>query len=199
MKKLFGLVAVILSLMIIVSACGGSKKVESSVAASATSEASGSKSGAQAEQESGEITLAEAKKIALDHAGVKEEDAVFVKEKLDYDDGRKEYEIEFYSDNLEYDYEIDAITGDIISFDKDIEDFAIEKKDTDLYIGEEKAKEIALAEIEGASEVDIAKFKLDNDDGRAKYEGIIIYSGTKYEFEIDAETGDIIEWETEKR
>ena len=47
--------------------------------------------------------------------------------------------------------------------------------------------------------MDIAKFKLDNDDGRAKYEGIIIYSGTKYEFEIDAETGDIIEWETEKR
>ena len=43
------------------------------------------------------ITKAKAKSIALKHAGVSASKATFVKAKLDYEDGRRVYEIEFYS------------------------------------------------------------------------------------------------------
>ena len=44
---------------------------------------------------------------------MKAADAIFVKAGLDWDDGRTEYEVEFYAGNTEYDYSIDATTGAI--------------------------------------------------------------------------------------
>lgn len=67
------------------------------------------------------ITANEAKLIALDHAGIRAENASFIKVELDNDDGTLEYEIEFISGNMEYEYEIDAATGKIVSQDKDRE------------------------------------------------------------------------------
>jgi uncharacterized membrane protein YkoI len=61
----------------------------------------------------------EAKAAALEHAGVTEEQANFIRIELDYDDGRTAYDIEFHVGNIEYDYEIDAMSGDIISFNVD--------------------------------------------------------------------------------
>jgi len=56
------------------------------------------------------ITLEQAKDIALQKAGVSEQ--VYFKEvKLDFEDRRWEYEIEFMQDNVEYEAEIDAQTG----------------------------------------------------------------------------------------
>lgn len=73
----------------------------------------------QTETQSGIITPEEAKKIALDHAGLKESDVSFVKTELDYDDGRAEYEIEFYFGQTEYEYEIDASSGMILKSETD--------------------------------------------------------------------------------
>jgi|GEM_PF-4350015 hypothetical protein len=42
--------------------------------------------------------------------------------KLDTEDGIKVYDVEFYKANVEYDYEIDAITGNILDKDVEIED-----------------------------------------------------------------------------
>ena len=64
-------------------------------------------------------------------------------------------------------------------------------------ISEEKAKEIALAKVPGATMQDIRQFKKDRDDGRYVYEGEILYNKTEYDFEIDAESGEIIGWEQE--
>jgi len=68
--------------------------------------------------------------------------------------------------------------------------------DADL-IGEDKAKEIAIAKVQGASVNDIWSFDLDYDDGRWMYEGEIHYGEWEYEFEINAESGDIVGWEKE--
>ena len=140
----------------------------------------------------------QAKKIALDHAGIRESDATFIKAKLDYEDGRRVYEVEFYSGNTEYDYEIDAETGRIVSYDHEIEYYDIPgNNNSGSYISEARVKEIVLARVPGARVSDIRKLKLDRDDGRMIYEGEIIYGGMEYEFEIDASTGTIIEWDVE--
>ena len=67
----------------------------------------------------GFIGVDRAKSIALGHAGVSASSVAFSKAKLDDDDGRGVYEIEFYVGNTEYDYEIDAHSGGIIEYDKD--------------------------------------------------------------------------------
>lgn len=68
------------------------------------------------------ISLAKAKEIALNHAGVKADDATFVKAKLDKDDGVQVYEIEFCIGRVDYEFEINAKTGAIIDYEKDFDD-----------------------------------------------------------------------------
>ena len=65
----------------------------------------------------GRLTKDEAKKVALDKAGVTAAEATFTKAKLDYDDGREEYEFEFYANGKEFDIDVDANTGRVVKFD----------------------------------------------------------------------------------
>ena len=65
----------------------------------------------------GRLTKDEAKKIALDKAGVTAAEATFTKAKLDYDDGREEYEFEFFANGREFDVDVDANTGRVVKFD----------------------------------------------------------------------------------
>ena len=69
-----------------------------------------------------QISVDEAKQIALAHANLTQKDVTFVKTKLDNEDNRIVYKIEFVISNIEYDYEIDAVSGEIISSDSDVED-----------------------------------------------------------------------------
>lgn len=147
----------------------------------------------------GNIGAEKAKNIALKDAGLKSNQVAFVKAKLDNDDGRVIYDIEFYSNNVEYDYEIDAKTGKILEKDKDIDDFVIPQKastsnnaSTGL-IGAEKAKNIALNHAGlKASQVKFARVELDKDDGRQKYEIEFYSNGKEYDYEIDAKSGTIL-------
>ena len=159
-----------------------------------TSEAGGSESGT-------DIGIEQARSIALSDAGLEEKDVQFIKEKQEIDDGRMVYDIEFYSDNKEYDYEIEAATGNIISRDYDVEnhelpsDHATEGSNT---ITMEKAKKIALKKA-GLTEKDGTwkKEKTDRDDGRMTYELEFVSGEMEYDFEIDAESGSILEFEKE--
>lgn len=67
-----------------------------------------------------EVSLDQAKQIALDRAGVAAEDARFTKAHRDFDDGRLEYDIEFYVGATEYEMDVDAATGRINDFDTEI-------------------------------------------------------------------------------
>lgn len=75
-----------------------------------------------ASQSTTQITEQQAKEKALTHAGVQESAAQKLKIKLDEDDGRMVYEVEFYSGGMEYDYEVDASTGEIIQAQKEADD-----------------------------------------------------------------------------
>ena len=65
------------------------------------------------------ITPEEAERIALQHADVRVEDAVFDRTERDYDNGIYHYEVEFHVGLVEYDYDINARTGEILSFEQD--------------------------------------------------------------------------------
>ncbi len=159
------------------------------------------------------VTAEQAKEIALAHAALTAADVTFLRAELDRDDGVQVYDIEFYKDNMEYDYEIDAATGSIRSFDHDLErhkpqaaaqspaqapEAPAQPSGNAAYIGVDKAKSIALAHAGlSPSEVVFKKAKLENDDGRTEYE-IEFYQGrVEYEYTIDASNGAILEYDSE--
>ena len=141
------------------------------------------------------VDEAKALEIALAHAGVKAADATVTKSRLDYEDGRQVYEIEWYANGAKYDYEIAVTNGEII--DSSYEAKTVIGTGNSATVSEAAAKQTALARVSGATEKDIYEWKLDYDDGRPEYEGKIIYGGTEYEFTIDATTGSVTEWDTE--
>lgn len=159
-------------------------------APSATPAAASASSGAA-------ITEAEAKQIALDHAGVSESETERMRVKLGRDDGVQEYEVNFYVGNREYDYDINAATGAIRSYDSEIDDDYVSSTEAaGAAVSEDEARATVVARVSGASASDVRLY-LERDDGRLVYEGELIYNGTEYEFQIDATTGDVLDWESE--
>ena len=134
------------------------------------------------------ITQDQAKTIALEDAGVQESDAQFIRVQEDY-------EIEFYANGTEYDYEIAKDSGAIVKCDYDIENYTPQSGagNSGTIISLEQAQELALSRVSGATASNI-RIHLDHDDGRQIYEGEIYYNWIEYEFEIDASTGNFIEW-----
>lgn len=67
----------------------------------------------------GTITGEEAERIALEHAGFTADQVTRLRTEFETDDGVPRYEVRFRQDRWEYDYEIDANTGAILSYDRD--------------------------------------------------------------------------------
>ena len=185
---------------------GGESQSSSSQPSSSSSQAS-SQSGSslnstpkaessRASGTTGLITEEEAASIAKEHAQVT--DCTMLPVKLDRDDGRQVYDVEFFTaDGKEYDYEIDAATGEVLSYDYDAERQAAAASGT-ASITEAEAKALVLDQVPGAAEENFLEFKTDYDDGRLEYEGELFYDGMKYEFTVDGYSGTIREWESEK-
>ena len=158
----------------------------------------------QQPQQSASITEEQAKEIAANHAGVAVADVTFHSVSLEEDDGRRVYDVEFYSGSTEYDYEIDATTGDILSYDNDVENFSIPQQSaqnpqgtaTSSYIGDDAAKAAALQRA-GLTEDQVRweKCELDEDDGRFSYELEFSSGQHEYECEVEAFTGEILKFE----
>lgn len=65
------------------------------------------------------LTKEEAAEIALKHAGLTTDQVTNLRTEYEIDDGVPQYEVEFHQDIWEYDYEINAETGEILSYDKE--------------------------------------------------------------------------------
>ena len=153
----------------------------------------------------GNISLDKAKEIALSHAGLSADQVTFVQANMDFDDGIQKYDIKFYCNGQEYDYEINSFNGQIIQFDYDMEYNYIPNNNTTNYqsnvnttanISVERAKEIALSHAGLASnQVTFQRIELDFDNGIQKYEIEFYYNYREYSYEIDANTGNILSYE----
>lgn len=174
------------------------------------------------EEKKKEISLDEAKEIAIKRAYLTNDEVTFTKAELDDDDGVRNYDIEFTSKNKEYDYSISAADGKIVSSKVSYNSAEPQKlqqqqkpeqpqnpqqqqqtqqqqtpqvsPESKKEISVNEAKEIALKHANLTSDkVTFTKAELDvDDDGVRKYEIEFTYNNKEYEYEINASTGVII-------
>ena len=141
------------------------------------------------------ISADKAKKIALGDAKLAEKNVTFVKVELEFEDNRLVYDVEFYSGNVEYDYDIDAVSGAIVSADKDIENYVIPAQpSTEAQASEisvEKAKQIALSHA-GVGSARFTKAKIDYENGVKVYEIEFKVGNMEYEYDINVLNGAIV-------
>lgn len=142
------------------------------------------------------ITKKEALATALKHAGIKESSLTAKSIKRDYEHGTAIYDVEFYANGKDYDYEIRISDGEILESDYEIADGLnrLRGSQSKNKITKSEAKKIALAKVPGAKRIHIEK---DRENGRTVYEGEVYYEGKEYEFEIDASTGKILKWKVD--
>ena len=163
------------------------------------------------------IGLERAKAIALGDAGLSAASVTFTEAKPDFDDGVPNYDLDFYTATHEYDYEIDAQTGAIMDKSVEVNEHVVRDMKPAAtaaptaaptaaateaargFIGVDRAKSIALGHAGvSASSVSFSKAKLDDDDGRGVYEIEFYVGNTEYDYEIDAHSGGIIEYDIDR-
>lgn len=147
------------------------------------------------------IGLEAAKQAALNHAGVSASQATFLEAEYDYDDGRMVYEVEFHVNGTEYEYEIDAQTGDVVKHksEQNGANTSGSSANTSSYIGESAAKAAALKHA-GVSEssTKYCNAWLEYDDGRPEcYEVEFMANNTRYEYKIALTSATVLESEQE--
>lgn len=148
------------------------------------------------------IPLDEAKSAALTDAGASASDVQYTKAELDREDGLWVYEIKFYTATHKYEYEINAATGAVYS--KSVEAFSNSGGHHDdphhsasgTLIGSDQARSACLNHAGCTTDqVTFTKVELDSEDGLTVYEVEFRRDGIKYEYTVDAITGDILEYE----
>ena len=138
----------------------------------------------------GYIGAEKARKIALEHAGVTA--ARRMETDLDWEQGTMCYELEFVADGTEYEYEINAKTGDVLSHRKEEP-----LSSTDQTISAAEALTIALNHANvPAAEARETETEQDREDGH--YEVEFTHKALEYSYEIDARNGTILSHEKER-
>ena len=181
-----------------------------------------------------------AKAAAIAHAGLSDSDVSYFETDMDTENGIMVYEVEFKCDGYEYEYDINALTGEIVKYSREKDDdyFSVQtpsdtqnqqsassagnssdtqnqqsassagnssdtsqSQNTSLpqaKISADEAKEIALAHASvAASEAAYIKVDTDYDDGRLIYEVEFVVKSIEYEYEIDADSGNILDFDRE--
>lgn len=154
--------------------------------------------GTSAETANPALTMEDAKAIALKEAQA-EENAVFMTLlKVDREDGRREFEIEFIYNGVEYEYDIDAETGEVRKVSTETASGRKSEVDKSQYLTMDEVKEKALAHAGiAAEEATFVEIEFDFDDGRAEYDVEFTAGGMVYELELDAASGEVLKYEME--
>lgn len=166
------------------------------------------------------IGVEAAKSAAFAHAGLDAAQVTMGEVDFDYEDGRMVYELEFYANGAEYEYDIDASTGAVVKFSQEGErpqtgsstgsggasgnvpsgagsgTAQSEAGGTAADIGSEAALAAALSHA-GVSQDQVydLEVKREYDDGRLEYEIEFKTGGWEYEYTISAADGTILDYE----
>ena len=148
--------------------------------------------------------------FAFVDAGVLPEDANIIKTEFDFDGGRFVYEVTFSANGKKYEYKIDSSSGAILEREMEalpgvtqakptqeaqVTPEAAQQGSNEKLITISEAKEIAVKEAGlGDAEVTFRKTKLEREDGLQVYSVEFFVPGEKkYEYKVDARTGEIVE------
>lgn len=166
------------------------------------------------------IGVEAAKSAAFAHAGLDASQVTTDEVDFDYEDGRMVYELEFYADGAEYEYDIDASTGAVVKFSQEGGRTQTSSSagsggasgnvssgsgsgtaqsgagGTAADIGREAALAAALSHA-GVSQDQVynLEVKREYDDGRLEYEIEFKTGGWEYEYTISAADGTILDYE----
>ena len=166
------------------------------------------------------IGVEAAKSAAFAHAGLDASQVTMGEVDFDYEDGRMVYELEFYADGAEYEYDIDASTGAVVKFSQEGGRTQTSSSagsggasgnvssgsgsgtaqsgagGTAADIGREAALAAALSHA-GVSQDQVynLEVKREYDDGRLEYEIEFKAGGWEYEYTISAADGTILDYE----
>ena len=166
------------------------------------------------------IGVEAAKSAAFAHAGLDAAQVTMGEVDFDYEDGRMVYELEFYADGAEYEYDIDASTGAVVKFSQEGGRTQTSSSagsggasgnvssgsgsgtaqsgagGTAADIGREAALAAALSHA-GVSQDQVynLEVKREYDDGRLEYEIEFKTGGWEYEYTISAADGAILDYE----
>lgn len=147
-------------------------------------------------QQLGIINAQQAKQIALQHAGFHDNQISSLRIEQEMDDGRMEFEVDFKNSGYDYEYKINGNTGQILfhSFEKRRFNLlgVFKSSAPDNLIQSDYAAQIALNHA-GLQQKDVimGEFSYDFDDGEHIYEIGFYKNYIEYQYEIDAETGEI--------
>lgn len=135
---------------------------------------------------------------ALAHAGLSESQVTGLSVERDWDDGRLEYDVEFWCGTTEYDYTIDGHSCSVLKHQQEHHagDHHGGSPASSEDIGAEGAKAAALAHA-GVSESQTTQMKVEQDwdDGRLEYDVEFKVGQVEYEYTIDGSTGAVLEYE----
>lgn len=146
------------------------------------------------------ISIDMVKEIVFKHAKVENKNIVNLEIEYDYENGNMIYDVEFDCNNIEYDYEVDAVSGKILEseIENKNKDSNNNNNSSNTYLSKDKIKEIALkkANVSKYYDYDVEfKFK----GGTPIYEVEFETDSAEYDIKINAKNGNIIKYEVKNK
>ena len=134
------------------------------------------------------INQGQARKIAREKAN----NAKVIEIELEEDDGATYYQVELENDTHEFEVEIDAFTGKVLIIE-------MEQRDDQKQAKSQVMSRAAIEQLINKSYANyrIDKIELDDDDGQMIYEIELKAGRTEIEMELDAVTGDVLDFDKE--
>lgn len=126
--------------------------------------------------------------IALDHAGLPNDQVKHLHAWLDKDSGIYHYDVDFRHGEYYYAYEISEATGEILKLETEHDRTQLPQ----TQIPKEEAVRIAL-EHEEFTEADVTRLAVEFDAEDHRYEVTFSQDGIEYTFEVCAEYGKILD------
>lgn len=145
-----------------------------------------------------QITLEEAKEVALSYLNLDNSEVTFTKNKLDLENGILIYELELFTTDMEYEIDINAYNKGIIRVEKDNKNHYNIDNNSNNYIGSDKAKDIALNHSGISDNVVWKRTEFDFENNIPIYEVEFYYNNMEYNYEINAINGNIIKYEIDR-
>ena len=124
---------------------------------------------------------------------------------LEFENGRMVYDIEFRKDDMKYEFEVDAVSGEVVSFEEKqkskgtVTEPQVTPVPTAVDIGQERALEIAFthANVPG-SEAIVKEIKKKHENGVEYYEIEFFDDEFEYDYKVNSATGAIMKAEKER-